>query len=261
MATAFITGATSGIGLAFAKKLAAEGYDLILTGRREEKIRKEAHAIEQASGVKTDIITGDLTDDSVIEEYIRNIRNQQNLDVLINNAGFGVSDYFTDQPGRVWKDMIKVHIEVPVLLMNAAMEVMKKRKIGIIINISSLASFFPLPKSAIYSAAKLFINTLTEAVSLEEQENIIFKAVCPGFTRTDFHRNMSDTEKEIRENPIFKWMQPEDIVRETWKRLHRGKVIIIPGRRYRFLKAAASLVPSFLYRKIMTSKRGRRNER
>jgi hypothetical protein len=260
MATAFITGATSGIGLAFARKLAGDGYDLIITGRRE-KIKREAQAIAKEFGIKTGIITGDLTDDAVVKEYISRIQNQNDLEVLINNAGFGVSDYFINQPGKVWSDMIKVHVEVPVLLMNAALGGMKAGKRGIIINISSLASFFPLPKSAIYSAAKLFINTVTEALSLEEQENITFKAVCPGFTRTDFHRNMSDTEKEIRENPIFKWMQPEDIVNETWKRLHRKKIIIIPGRRYRFLKRAAALVPSFLYRKIMTNKRGKRNER
>jgi uncharacterized protein len=261
MATAVITGATSGIGLAFAHRFAQERNDLIITGRREKILKDEAGKIQKEYGVKTDLIVGDFNDEDVLNKLIGRINDTDELYALVNNAGFGVSDYFLNVSSDTWNDMEHIHVRVPLLLMHAALEIMKPKKRGIIINVSSLASFYPLPKSGVYSACKLFINRITESLYLEEYSSgIVIKAVCPGFTRTDFHRNMSDTEKEIRNQRIFKWMTPEQIVDETFRKLHKKKVLIIPGRRYRFLKKISSLVPAPLYRRIMIKHRVRDNE-
>ncbi|MDZ7724132.1 MAG: SDR family NAD(P)-dependent oxidoreductase [candidate division KSB1 bacterium] len=201
--TGVITGATSGIGAAFAKAFAARNYDLILTGRRESKLNELAQDIQNQFQVSVEKQLIELAESEQVEQFISILQRQQ-IDLLINNAGFGMRSTFLETNYETLEQMVTVHSTVPMQLMHALLPGMKERRSGIIINVASIAGFFPLPQSGVYSATKSFLTLLSESLHVElEGTGVQVQALCPGMTITDFHSRLGkDPErfykKEVR---------------------------------------------------------------
>lgn len=254
---AFITGATSGIGAAFAGEFASQGLDLVITGRRREKIQALANEIAGRSGVDVQVLIAELSDDEHLEMVVENVRSIGNLDVLVNNAGFAQRGRFHELDCAAHKTMLEVHALVTMRLTYAALPTMISNGKGAIINVSSLAAFFPFPGNAMYSATKAFVNYLTEAIHLELRgTGVRVQALCPGLTRTDFHAKMGLDPKEVyQEKGLRKAMTPPEVVEFSLRCLDKDQVICVPGFKNRFTSLLPRILPRSLIHKVILSVR------
>jgi hypothetical protein len=244
--TALITGATSGIGREFAERFAAMGYDLIITGRRRNIIEKAAKEISHKSGVNVSVILAELSEDVGVRKVLKAIEKTGRIDVLINNAGFGLGELFYNETIENHLKMVRVHIDAAVRLTHGVLPGMLKSGSGIIINVSSLGSFLPTPYISIYGGTKAFLNIFTESLHIEmRRKGIKMQSLCPGFTRTDFHIQMG-IEEEIKKD-VKHWMTPEEVVSCSMKALTKGKVICIPGFRNKLMRLLPVILPERLY--------------
>ncbi|UCE34237.1 MAG: SDR family NAD(P)-dependent oxidoreductase, partial [Deltaproteobacteria bacterium] len=176
---ALITGATSGIGEAFARRLAPQGYDLIITGRRKEKINRLAHDLTQTCAVDVEAIISELSNPGDVDALAQKVRDTENLDILINNAGFTTKSYFLHEDLEGQLNMVQVHVLTPMKLTYAALPNMIARGKGAIINVSSLGAFTPFPTTATYSGTKAFLALFTESLHMElAGTNVKVQALC-----------------------------------------------------------------------------------
>jgi short-subunit dehydrogenase len=242
----FITGASSGIGAAFARELGRQGFDLILTGRRRAQLDALANALVGAHGIRVEVITAELADDAALEQLAERVRSEAQLEMLINNAGFGSGGApFHQQDYAVHQAMLKVHVQATVRLTYAALPTLLARRQGAIINVSSLAAFFTIPYQVMYSATKEFIRAFSEALAIELRgSGVRVQALCPGFTRTDFHARLgADPERVYRTSGPMKAMSAEEVVQASLRCLARDEVICIPGAHNRFASFLPCIVP------------------
>ncbi|HBE76249.1 MAG TPA: NAD(P)-dependent oxidoreductase [Firmicutes bacterium] len=245
--TALITGATSGIGAAYAERFAKEGYNLILTGRRAAILNGRAEQIHQHYGVIVDTVLVELSNEAGIDELIQRIGNRP-LDVLVNNAGFGASRLLYQQDLDIQLAMVAVHVSAPVKLIHAVLPGMVARKKGIIINISSESALLPFPKNCIYSGTKAFVKTFSEGLHLDLMgTGVQVQVVCPGLTRTDFHEKMGMEKSRQRNRGMLKWMIPEEVVDISLRDLRKNKVVCIPGNHTKMLVKMLGLLPRNSY--------------
>jgi len=226
--TALITGATSGIGAAYAKRLASQGYDLILTGRRQEIIQKLAEDLAAVFKIKTRVIIAELSEDSGIQKVIDVIKTTEDLEILINNAGYsGPFVYFAENDELEHERQTKVLAIAPMRLIYAALPEMIKRKNGTIINVASQAAFLPNKKWAVYAAGKAFLKSFSESLYLEvKKHGIKVQVVCPGPTDTDIWKNLPEVKTIMSK---FKLMSPEKLVDYSMEDLKKNRVVCIPG--------------------------------
>jgi short-subunit dehydrogenase len=217
---AFITGASSGIGLSFAKQLAQQGFNLILLARRKDRLKTIASELESEYSIRCEIIQADLSEIDDIKKTVDYIRQLNDLDVLVNNAGFGTYGYFADVPIEKSLGMLNVHLTATIQFTHAAIKGMLKRKRGAIINVKS------------------FLNTFSENLMLEIQDmDIRIQALCPGFTRTEFHEVGDLSNYDRKTIPDSMWMSPDEVARLSLKALGNGKKIVyIPGWKKRLSK-------------------------
>ena len=226
---AFITGASSGIGLSFALQLARQGFDLVLLARSK---------LEAKNSICCEIIQADLSDTGDIKRTAEYIRRMGDLDVLVNNAGFATLGYFADVPVERSLEMMNVHLTANVQFTHAAIEGMLKRNRGAIINVSSIGSFVLSPGNVVYDATKSFLNTFSENLKLEMQDaDIRIQALCPGFTRTEFHETGDFRNYDRNAIPDSMWMSPDEVVSLSLKALEKNrKIVYIPGWKKRLSK-------------------------
>lgn len=235
---ALITGASSGIGATFARHLAAAGYDLVLVARREERLRALAAELEQEHAIRAELLVADLSRHADIERVAQRLSTLESLSLLINSAGFGIADSFSESDPAREQAMIDVHLSASIRLGQAALPGMIARRHGGIINVSSVAAFFPTPGAATYCASKSYLNVFSEALQGEVAgTGVKVQALCPGFTRTEFHYTPEYADTDWTQIPNFMWMSTDQVVRESLIALDSGRVIVIPGLRYRLLVA------------------------
>lgn len=238
---ALITGASSGIGETFARRLASQGYDLTLVARREEKLSALARELERAHGVAVAVLAADLARDEDIGRVSRVIEESADLVLLINNAGFGTRGSFSEVPLQRHIDMIRVHDIATVALTWAALPGMTARGRGAIINVSSVAAFFPSGGGATYTATKAYLNNFSEALAHELRDTgVRVQALCPGFTYSEFHETADYEGFDRGQIPKPLWMSAEDVVDESLAALSGDKVIVVPGRQYRGIMLAVN---------------------
>lgn len=231
---ALVTGASAGLGKVFAQQLAQMGFSLILVARREDRLREIAKELETSTHVGVEVFTADLVKDSDVVKIKARIDSCPNLDVLVNNAGFGSKGTFATNDFNRQLEMIQVHNLVPVHLMRAALPGMISRHRGAIINLSSLGGYLPTGGSAMYSATKSFIRMFTESIALElENTGVLVEALCPGFTMTEFH---DVTQFDRTKIPKGMWMPAEPVIRAALEGLTKGKVVVVPGFKNRFMR-------------------------
>jgi len=238
MPTALITGASSGIGAAFARRLARDGCDLILVARRRERLEELASELRTAHGIRAETMATDLAQIAGIEQVEACIAAQGALDLLINNAGFGTYARFPEVSAARHTDMINVHITASVRLMRAALPAMLARGRGGIINVASISAFFPLPGNGSYAASKAYLVTFSESLQREVAgSGVRVQALCPGYTVTEFHQTPEYAAFDRDRVPAKLWMSADDVVNASLKALRRGRVICIPGWKYRLIVA------------------------
>jgi uncharacterized protein len=257
---ALITGASSGIGKEFARRFAQSGYDLIITGRRKDMLTLLANQLEKGFGVSVTIITAELSDEKDINTLIQVIANNDNISVLVNNAGFGSGREFCKCDLACHMQMLQVHVITTLKLVHAVLPQMIRKRSGTIINVSSLAAFMPAPGSSIYSATKLFLKSFTESLHMEvSQYGIRIQCLCPGFTSTDFHKRRS-AGNAPGPGRLIHWMNPETVVRKCLESLEKGKIVYVPGLTNRLLFRIVPLIPRFLYYNLMMKIAKNKNE-
>jgi len=231
--TAFITGASSGIGAEFARSLARMGYSLVLVARRADRLRALAEALESEYGVPVETLAADLSDPSRLEMAAAHLAAIPDLSLLVNNAGFGTGGRFAAIPVEPELKMIRLHVDASVRLTHAALPGMIARGHGGIINVSSFAALMPLPGTATYGSTKAYLNFFGKALQVElAGSGVRVQALCPGFTYSEFHDVAGMSRRSV---PSFLWMQSGDVVRESLEGLHSGQLIVIPGKVYRLL--------------------------
>ncbi len=233
--TALITGASSGFGQVYARKLAALGTKLILTARREEPMQALAAELK----VPVRILAADLATDHGIAAVAHVIRETDTLDLLINNAGFGTKKRFWEADYSQQEAMHRVHIMATLQLTRAALEGMVARKRGAVINVSSVAGFIQSQGSISYCATKTWMNSFTEGLAMELHgagSPVQVQALCPGYTHTGFHAAAGVDKSLI---PGWMWLDAEYVVEKSLQGLQNNQVFVIPDWKY---KAAAALM-------------------
>jgi uncharacterized protein len=249
---ALITGASSGIGRAFARRFASSGYDLIITGRRKEKLMILAEQLQEEFGISVKIIIAELSVEKDVRNLLMVIANENDLYVLINNAGFGSGKEFLKNDIDSHLKMLQVHVITAIKLVHAALPQMIGRNEGVIINVSSLAAFTPAQGNSVYSSSKIFLKNFTESLHMEVgQYGIKVQCLCPGFTHTDFHAK-SMNGNIPKNDRLIHWMEPETVVDKCLKSLEKGKIICVPGFINRLLAGIVPFIPRFIYYQLMT---------
>ena len=230
---ALITGASSGIGAAFARRLAAEGFDLTLVARRVERLQALADELSAAHGIRAEAWAADLAREEDIARLVEAIKARPDLTLLINNAGFGTRGDFAELPLDRHLEMMRVHDAATVALAWAALPGLMARGGGAIINVSSIAAFFPSGGGAIYTATKAFLNNFSEALAAEVSgTGVRVQALCPGFTYSEFHDTAEYQDFDRQTIPDRLWMSAEAVVDESLAALGGDRVIVVPGRAY-----------------------------
>ena len=229
-----ITGASSGLGAEFARQLAARGYNLIITSRREYRLQQLAESIQSSYGINPQVVSADLSKHADIETLSSIAALRDNLDLLINNAGFGTVGRFHRVDPSKELSMLNVHMVAPVMLCRSALPGMVARNHGSIINVASLAGLIPI-RNVLYHSTKAFLISFSEALRAELSGSAVhIQALCPGFILTEFHDTIEYSRFSRRGIPKFLWMAPQQVVSLSLKSLPRGNLICIPGGIYRF---------------------------
>ncbi|MGA5083738.1 SDR family NAD(P)-dependent oxidoreductase [Streptomyces pseudogriseolus] len=253
MTTALITGSTAGIGAAFARRLAADGHDLVLVARDTARLREQATELHDRHGVEAEVLTADLAEDKGIEAVERRLADRRNpVDLLINNAGFGHKGRYLEVPMSDELTMLKVHCEAVLRLTSAAVEGMRERGRGGVVNVASTAAFVP---RGTYGASKAWVVQFTQGAAQDlAGHGVRLMALCPGFVRTEFHQRAGMGTDNI---PRWMWLDADKVAATALADLARGKSVSVPDPRYKVLMGASKLVPRNLLGGI-SSRTGRK---
>lgn len=241
MPTALITGASAGLGVEFARQLARRRADLVLVARSADALESVAAELRSEYGIAVEVIVADLSVAADVDRVADRLRDASDpVDLLINNAGFGLPLQFADNDLDDEVRHLRVHVEASMRLMHAALGSMRGRG-GRIINVASVAGFI---SRSTYSACKSWLIGFSRWTNAEyAADRVSVTAVCPGFTHTTFHERMGLAPGH-EGVPAFMWLDARDVVREGLRDAARGKAVSIPSLRYKAIVALASLLPS-----------------
>jgi short-subunit dehydrogenase len=239
---ALITGATVGIGDAFARLLASEGYNLVINARSKDKLEERAEFLRNKYNIEVEVLAADLaTECERVESFIA----AREIEILINNAGFGLNQSFLSSNIDDEERVLDVLVRAPMRLMHAVLPQMKKRNSGIVVNVSSTAAFIA---GGHYSAAKAYVTVMSESLHTQLQPtNVTVSSLNPGFVRTEFHQRAGMKMGAI---PTFMWLDGDFLVRKAWADAKKGKAISIPGWQYKVLRAIIAAAPRSTVRKM-----------
>lgn len=254
---ALITGASAGIGSAFAHRLADRGYDLVVVARRADRLSELAEQISIRTGNDVEVLVADLeSTDGVSAAEARLTNDERPIDLLVNNAGFGTSGRFDQIPIESEEAEIRLNVVALVRLTHAALGVMVARGHGGVINVSSVGAYQPTPYSATYAATKAFVSSFTNAI-YEELRGTGVKAMvlAPGFTHTEFHSRAGIDDKG--QIPEFLWQSADEVVALALRAYDRGRAVCVPGPINTAAAAFSGSLPAGVTRRIasMVTKR------
>jgi len=250
---ALITGATAGIGAAFAEHLAQLGHDLVITARDLARLEQSASELRSKHGIEVEVIKADLATNEGIRTIELRLENiSRPIEVLINNAGFGINKSFSVSDRQSENDLLDVLVRAPLRFMHAVLPAMKERDSRTIINVSSVAGWI---SGGSYSAAKSYLTVMSESLHTELLgTNVKVHALCPGFTRTEFHQR---GRMKMSGLPEFLWLDASEVVATAWRSSHKGKALSIPGSQYKLLTFLMRYIPRPIVRKVGMNARKR----
>lgn len=233
---AVITGGTSGIGAAYAELLAEAGYDLMLVGRRQPQLTAVCQRLANAFGVTAEPLLVDLSVATERQALARRITELPRLDVLINNAGYSQDGHYGDVAWAEQQALLDVHVQATCELSYAALPLLLAQS-GVLINVASVASWLPTPRSALYGPTKAFVRSFSETLALSYgRQGLKVQALSPGFTITDFHQKLGiDPNKFYRSHGLMRAWSAQSVVRQSWRDLQRGRIVSIHGWNYRLI--------------------------
>lgn len=243
-----VTGASAGIGAAFARQLAALGHDLVLTARRADRLEALADELRANHATIVTVLPGDLADPAEPKKIVDALEQQGlHVDWLINNAGYGVPGSFVANTWKTHADSLQVLLTAPTELVSHLLPGMRKRGYGRIINVASLAGHVPAPAGhTLYAATKAYLIKFSQALALEnEGSGVQVCALCPGFTLSEFH-DVTGTRDKMNNMPGYMWLSADDVVRQGIDAVERGDAVHITGRVNRFIKAVVTMMPDKL---------------
>jgi short-subunit dehydrogenase len=239
MPTALVTGASSGLGAEFARQLAAQGQDLVLVARDAQRLDQVAEQLHATYGVSVDVLPADLADHDQVRHVAERLSDPDRpVDVLVNNAGFARrTSYLADDLAEEER-AVEVMLRAVLVLSHAAARAMKRRGRGTIVNVSSVGAFVAM---GTYSATKSWVVVFSEALSRElAGSGVTVSVVCPGFVHTEFHQRASLNMSRL---PEWAWLDADQVVRGALDGARRGKVVVVPSRRYAALVALLRILP------------------
>ncbi len=244
---ALVTGASSGLGAVFARKLARRGYDLLLVARDGARLSDLADELT-AAGAGAIPLAADLSTEAGLDAVAAAIASAKPLDLLVNNAGFGTKGALSDAPLDEQDRMLRLHVVAVNRLTQAALRLMKPARRGGIITVSSVASFANSSGNVNYCATKAYQRSFSEGLAIEcERHGIRVQALCPGFTRTEFHDRMAFDQRGTA--PAWMWMTADDVVETSLRQFEaNGAVICIPGAQYKIIVFLARHLPLWVKR-------------
>ncbi len=239
MSTALVTGASAGIGRAFAERLAREGHDLVLVARDRARLERLAAALRADHGVGVEVLVADLADREATATVCDRLADElRPVDLLVNNAGFGLRRAFLDNDLREEEAGLDVMVRAVMLTCHAAGRAMRERRRGAIVNVSSVASFIA---NGTYSAEKAFVTVFSEGLASElSGTGVTVTALCPGFTRTEFHQR---ARMRISALPEAMWLDADDVVQQALADVAAGKVVSVPGAQWKVLATVVRTLP------------------
>jgi len=244
---ALVTGGSAGIGAAFADRLAHDGYDLVIVARDRDRLESRAHDLRERAGVQVEVLPADLTEPAELH-IVEGVVADAQLDLLVNNAGFGTIGKFAELDADREEAEIRLNVIALIRLTRAALPGMVQRNSGAIINVSSMAALQPAPFNATYGATKAYVNSFTEALHEELRDTgVRVQALCPGFTRTEFQERAG---VDVSRVPELAWMSAEAVVEASLAGLRRGELICVPGVANRVFSTVVGAVPRGLTRRL-----------
>jgi len=248
--TALITGASVGIGASFAKQLALTGSDLVLVARDQARLESLATELKSVHGVQVEVLQTDLSDRTQLDKVCARAA-QFDIDLVVNNAGFGIKQPFIGGAIEAEQNLLDVLVTAVMRITHAAMPGMITRDRGGVINVSSVAGWM---SSGTYSAAKAYVTSFSEALATRNKNlNVHVMALCAGYTRTEFHTRANMETQTI---PNWMWLDVDEVVTKALKDFQSRKVISVPGMQYKILSLVAQYLPRPLVRKISVASRG-----
>jgi short-subunit dehydrogenase len=242
---ALVTGASSGIGEAFAVVLAQQGFDLVITARRQERLLALQERLQETYSVRVHVIVEDLERPDAPARLCAEIDARGlSIDVLVNNAGYGVPGSFLSRNWDVHARFLQIMVTAVAELTHRLLPGMVERKYGRIINVASLAGLVPAPAGhTLYAAAKAFLIKFSEALSHEvRRQGVFVTAVCPGFTFSEFH-DVTGTRAMMKKMPGWMWMSAADVARKGYDAVMAGEAIVVTGRLNNVIATAVRLLP------------------
>jgi len=246
MTSALVTGATAGIGLEFARQLAARGHGLVLVARDEARLSAVAKELRAAYDIEVEVVVADLVDKAQCATVEARLADRDRpIELLVNNAGFGLKHRFLDNTIEDEEAMLDVLVTAVLRLSHAALGPMAERGRGGIINVSSVAAFLP---RGTYSAAKAWVNSFSEWAHNEyKPKGVTVMALCPGFTKTEFHQRM-----EVKRGDSFMWLEPEFLVKTALADFDKGRVYSVPGAQYKAIRSLTRVIPSVVLQRYQS---------
>ena len=246
---AVVTGASAGIGRVFCERLAARGHDLVVVARDGNRLEALRRELEARYGIAVEVFPANLSIDTDVSLLAARVNQSPRLALLVNNAGFGTRGSLVDASPARQEAMLQLHTMAPMRLTQAALPVLLSNRRGGIVNVSSVASFLFSAFNVNYCATKAFLTTFSEGLAAElAGTGVRVQALCPGFTRSEFHQRMQADTGNI---PSWMWMSADKVVDASLNALERGwPVVCVPGLRYKLLVMALRVTPRWMISRV-----------
>jgi short-subunit dehydrogenase len=257
---ALVTGASSGIGAAFARIYASHGYDLALTARRADRLHHLADELRLRHGAESLVIPADLARAEATDEILAEIAaNGRDVDALVNNAGYGLPGSFAATRWEDQRDLIQVMMTAPCELAHRTLPGMLQRKFGRIVNVASLAGLMPgAPGHTLYGAAKAFLIRFSQSLHLETQGlGVHVSALCPGYTYSEFHDANETRERVSESTPTWLWLGADEVAAAGYEAAEANRPICVTGAPNKAIAALAKIVPDEWAMALISGQAGR----